>query len=324
MNRKLLSACVAIFIAAPVLASAQEATIRAAMFIPSDRSVFRSTFNKFVDKVNAEGGGLVKISSVVSEEAIPGMQMATALRNGVIEMAGIPPSYYYNVMPEGMATEVAHVPPAAQRKNGAFDFLQSLAAQKLNAHFLAQYGYGVQFHLFTNKRISSLEDFKSLRLRTTPSYRAFFNRLNAPQVQTSRGEVYTALERGVVDGYANVMSEVKPAGWDRVSKYRIDPGFQHTVVHVLINNDFWKKLRPEQRAFLEKMGQYLETELEASMAAADQAAGKELVAGGMEVIALPPETAKTFLAAANDSHWDELVKVSAENGRKLREMLGAK
>jgi TRAP-type C4-dicarboxylate transport system substrate-binding protein len=321
MNWKFLSACLAAAIAAPAIASAQEATIRSAMFIPSERSVFRSTFNKFVEKVNAEGGGLVKITSVVSEEAIPGMQMATALRNGVIEMAGIPPSYYYNVMPEGMATESAHVPPAVQRKNGAFAMLQSLSDQKLNAHFLAQYGYGVQFHLFTNKRIASLDDFKALRLRTTPSYRAFFTRLGAPQVQTGRGEVYTALERGVVDGYANVMSEVKPAGWDRVSKYRIDPGFHHTVVHVLLNNNFWKKLRPEQKAFLEKMGQYLETELETAMAAADQAAGKELVAGGMEVIALPADTAKQYLAAADDAHWDELIKVSPENGRKLRELV---
>jgi TRAP-type C4-dicarboxylate transport system substrate-binding protein len=324
MNLKVLSACAVALAAVPVLASAQEANIRAAMFIPSDRSVFRSTFNRFVEKVNAEGAGLVKIISVVSEEAIPGMQIATAVRNGIIEMAGIPPSYYYNVMPEGLATEVTQIPLAAQRSGGAIDFLRPLFAQKLNSHFLAQYGYGVQFHLFTNKRVSSLEDFKSLRLRTTPSYRAFFNRLGAAQVQTSRGEVYTSLERGVVDGYANVMSEVKPAGWDRVSKYRIDPGFHHTVVHVLINNDFWKKLRPDQQAFLERAGQHLEINLDAAMSASDRAAGEQLVAGGMEVITLPPDTAKQFLAAADESHWDELIKIAPENGRKLRTMMSPK
>ncbi len=292
------------------------------MFIPSDRSVFRSIFNQFVDKVNKDGAGLVKITSVVSEEAIPGMQMATAVRNGVIEMAGIPPSYYYNVLPEGLVAEVSSIALAEQRKaGGVVDFLRPLFAQKLNSHFLAQYGYGVQFHLFTNKRVSTLDDFKALRLRTTPSYRAFFTQLGASQVQTSRGEVYTSLERGVVDGYANVMSEVKPAGWDRVSKYRIDPGFHHTVVHVLINNDFWTKLRPEQQAYLERAGQYLETELDAAMSAADHAAGEELVAGGMEVINLPPETATQFLAVADEAHWDELIKISPENGRKLRAMM---
>lgn len=325
MKSKLLLTCAAAFtLVCAGLASAQESNIRAAMFIPSDRSIFRSTFNQFVEKVNAEGAGLVKIGSVVSEESIPGMQMATALRNGVIEMAAIPPSYYYNLMPEGLATEVAHVPPSVQRTNGTMDLLRPLFEKKLNAHFLAQYGWGVQFHLFLNKRVSSLDDFKSLRLRTTPSYRAFFTRLGASQIQTSRGEVYTSLERGVVDGYANVISEVKPAGWDRVTKYRVDPGFHHTVVDVLINNEYWKSLRPEQRAALERAGQYLETELDASMGAADKAAGDALVAGGMEVIALPPDAAKKFEAMADDAHWDELIKIAPENGRKLRELLSSK
>ena len=38
-------------------------------------------------------------------------------------------------------------------------------------------------------------------MRITPDYRDFFQTLGATVVQTPPGEVYTALERGVVDGY---------------------------------------------------------------------------------------------------------------------------
>ena len=72
-------------------AAAQEAQIKAAHFIASPTSGFRSVFNTWMERVNAEGKGLVRIVSVVSEESIPGMQMPTALRNGLVEMIAVPP-----------------------------------------------------------------------------------------------------------------------------------------------------------------------------------------------------------------------------------------
>lgn len=303
-------------------ATAQEAQIKAAHFIASPVSGFRSVFNTWMERVNAEGRGLVRIASVVSEESIPGMQMPTALRNGLVDMIAVPPSYYYKVAPEGDATMLAEVSPAEQRTRGAIDILQALINQKLNGHFLGQYGYQVRFYLFTNKEVASMDDFKALKLRTTPTYRPFFNRLGAQQLQTARGEVYTALERGVVDGYANPASEVKAAGWEKVSKYRIEPGFYSSMVHVLVNKKFWDGLRPEQRSFLDRMAQQvLERELDPKMAEAELVAARALDEAGMKAIRLNPQTAQQYVRAAYEASWDDLAKITPENARKLRPLL---
>jgi TRAP-type C4-dicarboxylate transport system substrate-binding protein len=320
MKKILAAICFAVLAAGPALA--QEASIRAAHFIPAQQSLFRSTFNTWVDRVNAEGKGLVRIASVVSEESIPGMQMPTALRNGVIDMAAVPPSYYFNVIPEGESTVLSEIEIPDQRKNGVIALLDSLVGQKLNAHFVGMYGHGVRFHVFVNKEVARIEDFKPLKLRTTPAYRPFFNRLVSAQIQTARGEVYTALERGVVDGYANPMSEVKPMGWDKVSKYRVDPGFYSAMVHVLVNRTFWNGLRPDQRAFIDRMGaEVLERELSPKMAETDVAAGKALVDGGMKVITLTGDAAQQYVKLAQDAHWDEIAKLVPENAKKLRQMM---
>ena len=317
---KALAAFVSLLLA--VTAHSQEGQIKAAHFIASPSSGFRSVFNTWMERVNAEGKGLVRIASVVSEESIPGMQMPTALRNGLVEMIAVPPSYYYKLAPEGDATMLSEVPPAEQRSRGAVDILQAQLNSKLNAHFLGQYGFQVRFYLFTNKEVASMEDFKALKLRTTPTYRPFFNRLGAQQLQTARGEVYTALERGVVDGYANPASEIKAAGWDKVSKYRIEPGFYSSKVHLLLNRKFWDGLRPEQRAFLDRMArEVLERELDPKMAQAELAAARALDEGGMKVIRLEPKTAEQYLRTAYDSSWDDLAKVAPENAKKLRPLL---
>jgi TRAP-type C4-dicarboxylate transport system substrate-binding protein len=324
MNRTTIAICLAALLAAAAArpAHAQETNIRTAHFIPSAQSIFRGTFNTWVERINAEGKGLVRIDTVVSEESIPGMQMPTAIRNGVIDMAGVPPSYYYNVIPEGQTTTFSEVDLPEQRRRGVIDLLQPLMAQKLNAHMLGQYGHGVQFHNFLNKEVAKLEDFKPLKMRTTAAYRPFFNKLVASQLQTPRGEVYTALERGVVDGYANPNSEVKPSGWEKVSKYRVDPGFYSAMVSVLVNKAFWDGLRADQRSFLTRMSEeVLEKELNSKMADADIAAGRALVDGGMKVIKLDGATAEQYLKIAYDSQWEEIVKVTPDNAKKLRQML---
>jgi len=124
-----------------------------------------------------------------------------------------------------------------------------------------------------------------------------------------------------VDGYGNPNSEVKAAGWDKVSKYRVDPGFYNTMVHILVNKRFWDGLKPDQRAFLDRMArEVLERELDPKMAEAEIAAGRALEAGGMKVIQLDRDTAQQYLKIAYDAHWDSLAKDAPESAKKLRQL----
>ncbi len=78
-------------------------------------------------------------------------------------------------------------------------------------------------------------DLTGLKLRITPVYRDFFQALGATVVQTAPGEVYTALERGVVDGYGWPITGMFDLGWNEKTKYRVDPGFYTAEVSVLVN-----------------------------------------------------------------------------------------
>ena len=49
------------------------------------------------------------------------------------------------------------------------------------------------------------------------------------------GEVYTALERGVVDGYAWPLVGIFDLGWADKTKFRVDPGFYNIELGVVFN-----------------------------------------------------------------------------------------
>jgi TRAP-type transport system periplasmic protein len=304
-------------------AGAEEVTLKGAMFIKSTKSLFREVFDKFVAEVNAKGKGQIKFGPVLGPEAIPDREMPNALSTGVIDVVGLPPAYYRGILIEGDALQLATVSPATQRKNGAIDYIQK-QYHAAGWHFLAQYGYDVQFHLFLNKPVATMADFKGMRLRTTPTYRKFFENLGAIQVETSRGEIYTAMERGVVNGYANPLSEVAPGGWAQVTKYLVDPGFYHAIVTITMNLKKWESLTKAQQAILTAAAHDVETRLATDFAAKDRAAGKELVAKGMKVITLKGDEGKKFVNLALDSYWGLLEKDRPDSMKILRPLLSAK
>jgi len=150
--------------------------------------------------VNAEGKGTLQINFIGGPKAIPAFEVGNAVKTGVVDMALTTGAFYTNLMPEADALKLAQLPIAEQRKNGAFEYINQIWNQKANMYYLARMVEHQPFHLYLNKEITK-PDLTGLKIRITPVYRDFFQALNGNVVTTPPGEVYTALERGVVDGY---------------------------------------------------------------------------------------------------------------------------
>jgi TRAP-type C4-dicarboxylate transport system substrate-binding protein len=297
---------------------AQETTLRAAVFVPTN-TMFGEMFGRFVNHVNAEGKGVLQIRLVGGPDAIPSLEQGNAVRTGVLDMAAVPPSFYAGNMPEADAVILSPLSFKEQRQSGAWAALNKLTAQKMNAYYLAAYGEGIPFHIWTTKPPQSA-DFKGWKLRTVPNYTPFFQALGATAVTMPPGEVKTALERGVVDGYGWPNIGVFDLGWAQETKYRVDPGFYSVVVNVLVNQNKWKALRDDQRAFLTKMGDWLEAENKTWAAEKMAAETKRQNDAGIKAFNAGPD----YLKLAYSAYWAELTKRAPESIATLRPLLERK
>ncbi len=169
------------------------------------------------------GKGLVQINYIGGPKAMPPFEVGKALQGGVIDIANTTGAFTTNVMPEGDAWKLTEKPMSELRKNGGYDYMAKLYAEKMNAIFLARLVDDNPFHLYLTKPISR-PDLTGLKIRITPVYRDFFQAPGATVVQTPPGEVYTSLERGVVDGYGWPITGIFDLGWHEKTKYRVDPG----------------------------------------------------------------------------------------------------
>jgi TRAP-type C4-dicarboxylate transport system substrate-binding protein len=299
--------------------SAQEITLRAVSAF-AEGTQFSKNFERFIDKVNKDGKGVVQINYVGGPRAMPPFEVGNAVRTRVVDMANVTGAFYSNLVPESDAFKLLGKPMSEQRRNGTWEYLNQLHNQKLNAWYLARQFHNVPFHIYLNKKLDKL-DFTGLKIRVTPVYRDIVQALGGTPINTAPGEVYTALERGVVDGYGWPVTGIFDLGWDKVTKYRLEPAFYSVEVNVLVNLDVWKGLSDAQRKVLNEAALWLEgrdTENDAVIKLERERQAK----AGIEPLDFGPAESAKFVQRANDVAWDTVIKRSPEIGAKLRQLAG--
>ncbi|MFZ1061836.1 MAG: TRAP transporter substrate-binding protein DctP [Candidatus Rokuibacteriota bacterium] len=314
---RFIAAVVAAVLAVPLAASAQEVTLKVVSAFP-ESSTYVKRLESWIERVNQDGKGTLRLNFIGGPKAIPTFEVGNAVRTGVVDMAMSTGAFYTNVFPESDALKLTQMPIAEQRKTGAYDYINRVWSQKGNMYYLARIVEHQPFHVYLNKKIDK-PDLTGLKIRVTPVYRDFFTALGATVMQTAPGEVYTALDRGVVDGYGWPVGGIFDLNWHERTKFRVDPGFYDAEVSLIVNLDAWNKLSPAQRDFLTRQGLAFEG-LNDFWKTYAQEEIKRQAQAGIQVIRFEGAQAKQYLDRAYEAGWAGILKVSPEHGAKMRDL----
>ncbi len=317
MKRRLFtrSALAALALAASTGAMAQEVTLRLVSAF-AENGIYVQRMLPWVNKVNAEGKGVLQINFIGGPKAIPTFEVGNAVKTGVVDMALNTGAFYTNVMPEADFLKLTQIPVAEQRKNGAFDAINKVWNEKGNMQYLARMVENQPFHIYTNKKVDK-PDLTGQKIRITPVYRDFFQSLNAQVITTAPGEVYTALERGVVDGYGWPIGGIFDLNWHEKTKFRIDPGFYDAEVSLIMNLAAFRKLTDAQRNYLQRQLLALEAEntFWARYTTEELARQKQ---AGIQTITFDAATSKAFRDKAYEVGWAGATKQSPEVAARFK------
>ena len=202
-------------------------------------------------------------------DAIEGVRM------GTVEMAGLAaagplPSF----VPE---MSVLSYPYILQTRKQAYTVLDGPFGQELNKlisgkKLINLCFWEVGFRHFTSntKPIKTPADLKNqkIRVQESKSWMEFIKMLGGVPTPIPFGELYSALQQGVVDGQENPIATIYSMRYYEVQKFVSLDGHTYEPVAVLINPDFFNKLsdkhkevviaaaskaRDQQRAELERL-----------------------------------------------------------------------
>jgi TRAP-type C4-dicarboxylate transport system substrate-binding protein len=303
--------------AAPLAAQGQETTLRVVSGF-AENTQYVKNLMPVIQALNAEGKGRLQLNFIGGPKAMPPFEVGNAVRTGVVDIALTTGAFYTNIMPEADALKLTQVSAQELRKNGGYELINKIWNEKANMQYLGRVIDYTPFHLYLTKKIDK-PDLSGLKIRITPVYRDFFQALGATVMQTAPGEVYTALERGVVDGYGWPINGIFDFNWHEKTKFRVDPGFYNAEVSLIMNLDKWKALNSGQRELLMKHVIALESANDSWKKVNEDDIRKQKEAGIL-VITFDPATAKQYYAKAYDIAWENAIKASPQYGPQMRKL----
>lgn len=300
---------------------AEEIKFNVVSFTPKT-AVVSHGFELFIDAINEEFEGELELNWRGGPEVLPPFRLADAVRNGSIDMAMVSPSYYSGLVPSSTTSNLSLKSYEEIQATGYYQRMTEIHADR-GLHYLGEIpATDVKFFIFLNEKVAGPDELEGKRIRVFPTILPFVKALGAEPLVLPMGEIYTAMERGVIDGFAQ-----SNLGWvdqfTDVVNYYITPSFYRAGFNVLVNPEAWTGLPPELRT---RVQDYVRNELALQIDDSwDEiiATGyRQMEEAGFQEIALTGEEGEAYLDLALEAAWgDYEAKIEPDLHAELKRML---
>ncbi len=282
-------------------------------------------FLRFIESANKAGAGQFRIRHIGGPEISKAPAQSKGFKSGLYDLMFTAASYHRGVAPEVDALSATQIRPWDARKSGAMAALNAAITKRLDGIILAQTATSVSFVVYLRSKPKTGPDgmvsLEGLKMRSVPIYDGFLKALGATTMTVQVPEIYNALERGLVDGFAFPELWTRRQGWAKFVKYRVYPNFYQLEPCIFISNKALKKLTGDGQALMLELGRDWEhkshdywkplVDKERDILA------KEF---GIEEIIMTGEAAERYVALANRVPVERLKTVGTEEARELSKL----
>ncbi len=286
----------------------------------------------WIEMLEKEAGGKLKITPYFSNSLTPMPEKFNSTVDGIADISeglvyanpGRFPMSAMLMLPElGLETATK----SAQAWWHLFQTMPAMQKEYAGVKMLFVHTSPKMMIATRKKPVRTIDDLKGLKIWTTgkvpvPTAKA----LGFTPVAMSPGEVYLALDKGVIDGCFADYEILASRRFYEVSKYLTTNLYMnHTPFYIIMNQDVWDRLPDDIRKVFEKYTgdwavEYYGTirdkeELEAKRVAAEK---------GMEFIELSPaelQKARDLVAPVRTNYAAELEKMGLPGNKALEELL---
>ena len=173
---------------------------------------------------------------------------------------------------------------------------------RFNVYYVGSVWHGME-SIPSKKPIRSVADLKGVKIRIPEGLnQEIFNSVGAAPVNIPGSEVYTSLDRGVIDATDwGTLGMNVDLGYHRIARYQIYPGFHSLPMgDVAVNMDRWNELPADVQALLKTAVRDFARDMIQQMATADAAAAQTAVEQGVEFVSWSKAERQGFRLIAAD------------------------
>ncbi|MFH0914249.1 MAG: TRAP transporter substrate-binding protein DctP [Chloroflexota bacterium] len=289
--------------------------------VSPDGQVQKYLVDKFIELVNQRLKGKLEIEGFLRDAIVKRAEAFDATRKGIIEASLNIGTDYASVFPEGnvefgLTMSLLDLPMANdfyyKYQGGAFFKMLDEAYKERGLHLLSLNAYTNS--LLLKFPMNKVEDMKGKKIRVVGLPTTLVKNMGGVPVNLSAAEMYTALQRGTVDGTIYPPYGLITSSLHEVVSYHIVPSIGVQGQNIVVNAEAFNKLPADVKKVLEdtaiEANAYYTKEYDAAEAADIKTAETKY---GIKTITLPKEEVAKMLQAALPS-WDEVAAKSPRCG----------
>lgn len=245
-----------------------------------------------------------EISFVVSgPDTVATFEQFQPMQAGVFDVLFTHPSYHAGTTTLGMSIDATAADPASRREAGFFDFIADYYRTNLQVELVAAPPIGSDgFRIFLKMPIEGEPGLEGRKIRGTASHQSLVRALGGSPVNMPGGDVYTSLQRGVIDGAIWTTTGVVEFKLNEVAEYYSEPAFGQVGALIFFNGATWASLDDAQREAISAAAKAIELQ---SVEVFDRLGADELAQ--LQKLGMQKADFSEAEGAALDKYWAESV-----------------
>lgn len=265
-------------------------TLRVISAFPQTHLYTEGCLGIFAENLREISGGKLDIQ-ISGPDVVPSNEQFQPLQAGVFDVLFTHSAYHLGATAVGASIEAIDPDPVKRRESGIIDYVDKHYNQmgvKLVA-VLPIYAYNIVLRDEIGDRNPSL---KGLKIRTASLVAPLVKAYGGAPVTLPPGEIYTSLQKGVIDGFTLVAVGLKDYKIYEVAGYLVRPTFGYISTTIFMNLDKYNRLTDQEKQWVDSAGIKSEKDSLIFFKAKHTEEVKQLKALGMKETQLQPSEAQ--------------------------------
>ena len=299
-------------------------------YVPEPVNLYQGYMLPFIKEIDKRSNGQIKITPYPVGAIVAPSELLVGTAEGVIEVAMGTTGYDTGIIPEGYAA--TNLPYGWENTSQPTDFwynnkeawdILDKAYMKKNVKLVALLNPEDPMTFLTMFPVNKISDFKGKLIRSSGNWAKMVSNAGASQVNMGLGEVYQALEKGVIDGVFMALSGLNDFKWNEIVKYvMMPPVMVGGGADVIVNLDAFNSLTPDlQKIFVETARDMDRDSMIPYTRDLTSRVVDEAKAKGVEFVTIPEEEVAIMRNAALGM-WDKIDGINKNTARQMELMRG--
>lgn len=272
----------------------------------------------FSEMVDEQFDGQYQIT-LVGEDAIPGFEQFQPVSSGVFPMALATGPYHTGETSVGLAADAIDADPDARRESGVWEAYQEYYLTH-NIRMISFPTASPAYHIMLREPIGEDGGLAGRIIRGTLTYHGPIREFGGSPSVMPVSEIYTAAERGVIDGAGHNIFGNYQLGLHEVLPYLARPGFGVSSLMVVFNEDAWAGIPEEDQEIFLQIGRELEHRSLAHYEELIALETERMEEVGAEITEFGPEQRAVLDQVFADVLWQQAIDNSGEPAARIREI----